>query len=217
MTGSVAFFDFDGTLTRSDSLIPFLRYVRGDMRLVADLIAVSPWLSAYAVGLLPNGHAKERLLRQALAGRRHEELCRQGAQFAQAILPRLVRDGALATVRGHQRRGHRCVLVSASLDVYLEPWARQIGFDRCIATRLERDDGGIVSGCLLEGNCYGDEKERRMRNLLDEFGDVSYTYAYGDSKGDRAMLSMVDEGYLINRNAREFEPLRRMRQSDRCG
>lgn len=52
MSRSVAFFDFDGTLTRGDSLIPFLSMVRGRTRFVLDLLVAFPALVAYAMRVL---------------------------------------------------------------------------------------------------------------------------------------------------------------------
>ncbi len=92
----------------------------------------------------------------------------------------------------HQRQGHRCVLVSASMDIYLKPWAAAAGFDDVVCSTLEFHDGR-VTGRLAGGNCYGDEKARRLAQLL---GEQDYTlYAYGDSRGDKELLAMADYGY----------------------
>jgi phosphatidylglycerophosphatase C len=137
--------------------------------------------------------AKERVLMHCLSGMKVGELREQGERFAKLALPGLLRPEALARLAWHKASGHRCVAISASLDLYVHPWAVSAGFDDVIATHLEAHDG-CVTGKLLDGNCYGPEKVKRLAALL---GDKSgYTlYAYGDSRGDRELLACADHAY----------------------
>lgn len=213
MSRVIAFFDFDGTLTRRDSLVPFLRMVRGATRLALDLLAVSPQLAAYTVRMMRNDRAKEALLQQALGGQSIEELRAYGQRFAELHVPRMLREDIVARLRAHQSQGHYCVLVSASLDIYLEPWANIMGFEHCIASSLAVDSCGKVTGRLVGGNCHGEEKARRIRKFLERNGPISRTYAYGDSPGDAYMLGIVDEGYWV---ANEITPFHNVMPA-RCG
>lgn len=204
MNRPVAFFDFDGTLTRSDSLIPFLRQVRG-ARFALDLLEFSPWLGAYALRLMKNDYAKEALLSKALAGMSLDNLRKQGQIFAAERIPSMLRPDTMSRLREHQERGHLCVLVSASLDIYLEPWCQKNGFDFCLSSSLATDKDGRASGKLKGANCYGEDKVRRIQNLLENIGMVPpYVYAYGDSKGDIPMLSLANEGFLVRRDIQPF-------------
>lgn len=193
----IAFFDFDGTLTCGDSLIPFLHMVRGTPLLMYDLLAVSPWLVAYMLRLLRNDRAKEELFKQTLAGTGIDELRRKGQCFAENYLPGMLRAVMIERLRHHQRLGHSCVLVSASLDLYLQPWSQMNGFTHCLATSLLTDEQKIITGRLSGSNCYGEEKVKRIQEFLERLGKPARTYAYGDSSGDHYMLAMVDEGYLV--------------------
>jgi phosphatidylglycerophosphatase C len=204
MSRPVAFFDFDGTLTRGDSLIPFLRMVRGTSRFALDLLAASPWLSAYAVGLIRNDIAKEVLLRKSIGGASLDALQAHGRYFAEHFVSKMLRTDMMARLRDHQKQGDCCVLVSASLDIYLEPWAKTAGFDYCITSSLVVDANGAITGRLLDGNCFGEEKVRRIQHLLDKIGTPSRSYAYGDSEGDIPMLSMVDEGYRVQKSIQTY-------------
>lgn len=200
----IAFFDFDGTLTKGDSLIPFLRMVRGTPRFAMSLLASSPWLGAYAIGLMRNDRAKKALLRQTLAGMPLDELREYGRRFAGEFIPALLRPDTMARLRQHQADGHICVLVSASLDIYLEPWALDNGFEHWLVSSLHAEANGLVNGNLSGSNCFGEEKVRRIQGLLDDIGASSRTYAYGDSQGDIPMLKVVDEGYLVNKTIQLF-------------
>ncbi len=93
-------------------------------------------------------------------------------------------------VQEHRRRGHHLVLVSASPDLYLLPWATYAGFDAVLATELEFVDERCT-GRLATPNCWGKEKARRLQEWLSN-RQPSLLYAYGDSRGDREMLAMAD-------------------------
>lgn len=185
----VAVFDFDGTLTRHDSFLPFVLFLVPAPRLLAGFGVAAPSLLGYAVRVVPNWRAKEALLRGTVRGMVESDLLAAGARFAAARLPRLLRQGALAAVDSHRRRGRRLVLVSASLEAYLRPWGAAVGFDDVLATRLETEEGRLT-GRLLGRNCYGEEKVARLQDLL---GDISghVIHAYGDSRGDRELLEIA--------------------------
>lgn len=199
MTATVAFFDFDGTLTRRDSLLPFLRMVAGTPLFVLRMVLLLPVLAAYATKFLRNDVAKEIVIARFLHGMDMEELRQLGRQFANDRLPGLLRPAGTERLRWHQQQGHACVLVSASLDTYLAPWAHAMGFDDWITSSLETDDSGKFNGHLSGGNCFGEEKVRRIKSWLTG-KKINLCYAYGDSPGDLPMLRMANEGYLLSRN-----------------
>ena len=58
----LALFDFDGTITKDDSLLKFIRFVVGDGRFVFGLVVLSPILVAYKLKLIPNYKAKQKML-----------------------------------------------------------------------------------------------------------------------------------------------------------
>ncbi|MGH8196138.1 MAG: HAD family hydrolase [Woeseiaceae bacterium] len=190
----VAAFDFDGTLTRGDTLFPFLRFVSGYPRFAAKSCMIAPTLCRLAVANIDNHTAKERVLRRFLLGRSRDELADLGRQFADRVLPRMLRREAMDRLRWHQELGHNCILLSASLDIYLEPWARHERFDKLACSVLEMDGAGRATGALKGRNCYGAEKVRRLRELIDE-GEISELYAYGDNKGDQDVLAIANHAY----------------------
>lgn len=183
----VAVFDFDGTLTKRDSLLPFLRMTVGSWKFWWGLLVMSPVLMAYALKLIPNWQAKESVLIYFLEGLTEEKLKRLGQRFAIQKLPQLLRPKALQRLRWHQEQGHKTVLVSASLEAYLLPWAEAMGFDRAIGTRLEVCNK-LLKGSILGKNCYGQEKVERLRDLLGDLNQYCI-YAYGDSRGDKELLA----------------------------
>jgi len=193
----LALFDLDGTLTRGDTLLPFLRFVAGTPALAAGLVRLAPMLVSAAAGWSQTQAAKEAVLTHFLRGKRAADLQRAGEQFARRSLPALARAHRLEQLRSHRASGDTCVLVTASLDLYVEPWARMQGFDAVLSSRLETRDG-IATGRLDGLNCYGGEKVRRIRAWLGERA-VRRSWAYGDSRGDREMLEFADESFYRGR------------------
>lgn len=189
----VAAFDFDGTLTRRDTLLPFLLHTLGAAALARRAFALVPVLAGYGLGRVSNGAAKERVLVRCIGGMRADELQRQAERFAAEVVPGLLRNETMRRLDWHRQRGHRCVVVSASLELYVGPWARRAGFDDIVATRLEAQDA-TVSGRLFGANCYGAEKVARLERLLGDRNGYRL-YAYGDSRGDRELLAYADYAY----------------------
>ena len=190
----VAAFDFDCTLTRRDTLLPFLLHTLGAGAVARHALVLFPTLAAYALGLITNGVAKERVLVRCLGGKRWDELQQEAERFAAYVLPGLLRHEAVQRLDWHKRQGHRCVVISASLELYVRPWAQRAGFDEVIATHLETREDGRITGKLSGANCYGIEKTRRLEALLGA-RDGYTLYAYGDSRGDRELLSLADYAY----------------------
>lgn len=194
----LALFDFDGTLTTRDSLMPFLRFALGTPKFSIGLLASSPGLAAYALRLIPNDVAKQRLLTRLIGGMTHANLADIGCDFARTGLAALLRSDMIRRLETHRSQGDTCVLVSASLDLYLEPWARDHGFEAVLCSRLAVDRNGRVSGELEEGNCFGPTKLKRIVQWLDG-RQPSYITAYGDSRGDREMLQFAHEPRWVGR------------------
>jgi phosphatidylglycerophosphatase C len=192
----VAAFDFDGTLSRRDTFLPFLQKVCGAQRLYRALARSGPALSRMAVGRADRDAVKDALLVRLLAGHPADQLAEQGVAYAQFLRSSdRLRPDTLARAREHVDRGHRVVLVSASPSVYLEPLAADLGFDAALATRLEVDDRGCITGRMLGGNCRGPEKVARLEAWLA--GGEPPVYAYGNSSGDRELLARAHVGVLV--------------------
>ena len=209
----IAAFDFDGTLTHRDTSLPFIVFGAGKAKtmrhfvmsvpgFLADL-GVSVWREAITrrrvLGSVLGcweGRVHERMLRRAFAGVEGDKLMELGARFAEDELDRFLRAGGVERVRWHREHGHRCVLISASVDVYLRPWAQAIGFDEVLGTELEMDERGAFTGHFAGEPCWGAAKVRR---LTTRFGSrESFTLvAYGDGRGDDALLATADEAYRI--------------------
>ncbi len=193
---TIAAFDFDGTLTYRDSLFPFILMAVGLPRFLWGLFVLSPVLSGYAVKLIKNSAAKQAVLEYFFAGLEYKTFQELGNKFANQRVHSLLRPEAMQRLKWHQQQGHQVIIVSASLEVYLQPWAKIIQCDQVIGSRIEVDNGHLT-GRLSGKNCYGPEKVARLEEQLGKL-DAYYIYAYGDSKGDRELLAVADKVFFKN-------------------
>ena len=189
---TVAAFDFDGTLTWRDTLVPFLVRVCGRPTVARALASASPTLLRTAAGLESRQRAKEVLLIATLRGWWLDELRPMAEQYAREVVEHRLRPDRLARLRWHQAQGHDVVLVSASPDLYVGPVGRELRCHAVLATALEVDRRGRVTGRLFGANVRGPEKERLLRDWLGDGAGAVHLWAYGDSEGDAEMLAMAD-------------------------
>jgi phosphatidylglycerophosphatase C len=190
----VAAFDFDGTLTRRDTLLPYLWRSLGWPRFLLAILRSAPWLAAYACRIISNHKAKARLLQASLGGANSMELERWTADFVETYLPRQWDTAMLARLRWHQERGHCCLIISASPGIYLHRTGEVLHMDGVLCTELEFD-GTVLTGRMQTRNCHGEEKVRRLKAWLADRHTAAnpvILHAYGDSRGDVPLLNLAD-------------------------
>lgn len=187
----IAVFDFDKTLTTRDSLLPLLIYKEGWIASLYKLVCLVPGFIAFLLHFLSRQQIKEKILKSFFGGMSWEELKGVALSYATHQLDRYVRPEALKRVKWHQQQGHRCILISASLEVYLKPWARRHGFHEVLASQLDLKENQVVTGKLVGKNCWGAEKKRRLLELLGP-KEKYQLYVYGDSQGDYELLEIAD-------------------------
>lgn len=188
-------FDFDGTLTRRDSFIALLRFVRGDAAFIMGMLACSPWLALMKLRLYSNGKAKQRVFSRFFRGMREQDFRAVCQRFA-AKNASLMRPKALDFVRKALQRGEEAVVLSASMESWIRPFLAPLenstGRTITVAgTEAEAEDG-VLTGRFSTPNCYGGEKVRRLKALLPRRDDYIIT-AYGDSRGDKELMDYADE------------------------
>ena len=183
-------FDFDGTLTSRDSFLAFLRWQAGMGRYVTRLVGLSPSVIAYGVHR-DRGRLKSRFARAFLGGLTQDEIAGLTRRFAEIHARKLLRPDAVRSWKRWQGEGARMVIVTASPEIIVAPFARGLGADLLLGTRFEFDAAGRFTGRLDGANCRGEEKVRRLREVFGD--DIRLEAAYGDTGGDHAMLAIAEE------------------------
>ena len=181
--------DFDGTLTSKDTLLEFIRFAKGNARCLFGFLLYSPLIVLMKLKLYPNYKSKQKVFSFFFKGMPLEEFNRLGREFATSSQS-ILRPGGLEMLRQCSEDGVEVVVVSASIDNWVQPFFPDL---KVLGTQVEVI-GGRLTGRFLSKNCYGQEKINR---LLEVFPDREnyYLIAYGDSNGDRKLLDFADESY----------------------
>ncbi|ODT60676.1 MAG: hypothetical protein ABS77_09500 [Phenylobacterium sp. SCN 69-14] len=191
----VVAFDFDGTLTTHDSYTAFLKWRAGPIRYALGLVKLAPAALAY-LGHRNRGRIKAAATREFLAGVTRERLETDARAFAELMAPRMLRPDAVRTWRRWSQRNATLVIVTASPEIIVAPFARGLGAEMLIGTELAFDARDRVTGAFATPNCRGAEKVRRLQAVFGE--EVQLRAAYGDTSGDTEMLAIADEpGYRV--------------------
>ncbi len=200
----LAAFDFDGTLTEGGSVFGFLAALAGRPVVVSAALALAPQLAhAALVGGAVADQAKEHLFERVMDGELVERVDKVATWYGQEHVSNHLRPDVGNRFDWHRRRGDTVVIVSASPEVYVKVAGDRLGADGVIATRLEVGEHGALTGRYQGANCRGDEKLRRLRQWIVESGPApERVWAYGNSRGDLAMLRTADVGVDVGRLGR---------------
>ena len=204
----IAAFDFDGTLTRSDTFLPFLARGLGWPKFLAALLLCSPWLAAFALRLIPNHVAKQKLMQLTLKDKTTAQMDDWTSRWLANDFAGQLQGWTMARLAEHQGRGDVCVMVSASPDIYLKQVAKNLGFDALLCTEMAVVNGQLT-GQMATPNCHGEQKVLRLKAWMAErFGthDIPMMYAYGDTPGDKPMLRMAVHAFYKGRAWKQAIP-----------
>jgi phosphatidylglycerophosphatase C len=193
----VVAFDFDGTITRRDTMLLFLTALRSRPIVARVLARRSPQLLGALRGGMARDRAKRLVCRDILGGLANEEAEAAARQTARQVERSLIRADTAARLQWHQQQGHRVIVVSASFEAYVKLVAGSLGVDEVIGTRWEVDDSGILTGRLLGQNVRGAAKVDQLDELLGD--GFRLEYAYGNSGGDAAMLARARHPVRVGR------------------
>lgn len=194
--GQIVAFDFDGTLTIRDSFTEFLRWRAGRRGWAIGLARMTPAVATYA-RTRDRGRIKAASVRVFLKGVARTELEADAAAFCDQVWDRFMRPDALACWDEWGRRGAHRVIVTASPEITVAPFAVRLQADALLGTTLVMDAEDKVTGRFASANCRAAEKVRRLRAVYGR--DTRLTAAYGDTSGDTEMLAIAE-----HRGFREF-------------
>ncbi len=189
---SIAFFDFDGTITKKDSMWLFLKYLSGKSKFYLNVIPLIPVLALFKLNLISSKKGKQAIFKKFFKNCDlilFEEHCKK---FTQQILINQLRPEILNKMTWHQEHDHQIVVVSASPKNWISYWCEDQGID-LIATELEVENGKLT-GQIAGENCKGKQKVIRIKQNYD-LNKFLTVYAYGDSIGDSEMLAMADKAF----------------------
>ncbi|MDY8135845.1 HAD family hydrolase [Aquimarina sp. 2201CG5-10] len=188
----IAFFDFDGTITKKDSFLDFVKFTHGKRKLQLGLLLYSIHILFYKLNWFPGQRMKELFLKHYYKGLSKNKFKQLGVDYCNRQLPNIIHAKALKRIQWHKEQKHKVVVITASLSQWIQPWCDDLDID-LISTEAEIIDGK-VTGKLNGKNCNGPEKVSRIKETFD-FKSITYSYAYGNSSGDKELLAIANEKF----------------------
>ena len=189
----VAIYDLDKTLLRKATFTPFLLFAA--RRTAPWRLLLAPFwilmMLGYRLGLYDRTSLKRAGMKLMLGRLSPQRLSQIGEAFADwrvetsgwnhAVIDLLERDRAT---------GRRLVVATAAFEFYAAYFAGRLGIDTVIATMW---DGENIYG----GNCYGQEKYRRVQKWADlPLSDLRFRFV-SDSFADAPLLDAASEAVFV--------------------
>lgn len=192
-----AFFDFDNTLSKGDSVVPFLLYcVCHRYASVSHLFrTVGAWIRhrfQHADDFIP---VKETTF-SFLKGMRKEEIDHICIDFVERVLSKRIFPEGVSEIERLRSNGYVTYIVSASCELYMNHIDRIIPVDHILSTECIFSDDTYTGKMGI--NCKGEEKRRRIKEALGMIPNPKNCVCYGDSPSDAAMLELGCKQFLIN-------------------
>ena len=200
---NLALFDLDGTLLAIDSDHSFgefmvrLGWADGE----AFRRANDAFYAQYQAEQLDVA-AYVRFATSAWRGRAPQELADASRRFIDEVVRPSLHDSTRALLRRHAEAGDRMAIVTATNEFVTRPIAALLGVDTLIATELQRDAAGRVTGELQGVPSFREGKVARVDGWLARQGlrveDFERSYFYSDSTNDLALLERVSHPVATN-------------------
>lgn len=194
-----AFFDFDDTLSKGDSIFPFLLYC------IKRGYAPKHQLFKAAAGFLrwklhpSSGRAVKEMTLSFIKGRTVEDMDELARDFFRDVQQKFFFEDAAPELFRLREQGVKIVIVSASSDLYMKVLPEFLPVDAVISTTCEVADGKYTG--KIGKNCKGEEKVSRIQAWLNDQGlsiDREKSAGYGDSPSDAPMLLLTAKPTLVN-------------------
>lgn len=200
----IAIYDLDRTLTRSPTFTPFLHFAA--LRIAPWRLVFSPvWILlmiGYRLGLYNRTRLKRMGMKLMVGRAPLAKLEKVGQAFAAGrIANNGLIPGALQLLEEDRQRGARIVIATAAFGFYAHAFAKALGIEEVVATRW---DGRDIPG----GNCYGEEKKRRVLEWFSAggIGPGNATLRFvSDSFADAPLLDLAAEPIFVTSSSKQAQ------------
>ena len=193
------FTDFDDTLAKGDSILPYLLFcIRKGLAPRRQLLKAAAAFLWWKLKPSSGRAAKETSL-SFIAGHTVGEMDGVAREFFRTVHTKAFFREGVAEMQRQRENGAKVIVFSASSDVYMRVLPEFLPCDEVICTVCEAVDG-VYTGKIGK-NCKGEEKVQRINAWLQEKGltvDKAASTGCGDSPSDAPMLLLTGSPILVN-------------------
>lgn len=194
MSKTLVLFDFDGTMTKKDTFPAFIFYAFGKTKGIIGFLVHAPYILFYFLGLINGSVLKQKIVSYFFKGMNADTIYKKGQAFTEELNVKGMNAEVMNEFMQYQLKGYEMCIVSASLDVWIAPFAKIYNINH-ICTETEISDNKFT-GKLKTPNCNGKNKAVRIKESYN-LNNYDNIIAYGNSKGDEAMLNLANERHIV--------------------
>lgn len=204
MTQKTAFFDFDDTLIRGDSIVLWNQFLfakrpKLKWRIIYVWWGLFLWLTGkintvgFKAYVLSTSYQVSELERKSLV-----------QEFVYDYIPKFIQKEAMEKWEWHKSQGHFMVLLSASGEFYLKEIGVWLGADYTQGTLVQFPDSKSKKIFRRPTMRLGNFKGPNKAQLIDEnsIWTSGETWAYSDHIVDCPMLEKADNIVAVNPESR---------------
>ncbi|VAW58394.1 Phosphoserine phosphatase [hydrothermal vent metagenome] len=201
-----AFFDVDGTLINTKSMMSFINYYWSNRKTNSTIKRFINCKSNQIIfntkQLIANDRSKiNEVYYELFKGfnvKEIKEMCHEWYDFIKETDDNLFINDVINILMNHKNNGVEPVFVSGSFIELLEPIAEDLGVKHILATRLKKNDEKYT-GKFYQPQMIGGGKAIAIMDFIEQNSiDPDACYAYGDHHTDIPMLSTVGKATVIN-------------------
>lgn len=199
----LALFDMDRTLLRTETASLYARFQHDEgLATRREVGRALVWVGLYTLGLLDAAKVAEKAL-AGVKGTPEVTLAHRCDDWFTRYVEVHITDRGREAVRAHRERGDMCCIVTGATPYAARPLAHRLGIEHVLASELEVDDAGLLTGRPVYPLNFGEGKVVRVGALAERLG-MSLTDAvfYTDSISDLPLLSRVREPVAVNPDPR---------------
>ena len=176
-------YDFDGTIYNGDSCRDIVKYgiLKHPILTLKALKKADELNAQYEQGLVPFEKVKEEML---------------SFIFKIKNYPKFINSFVASHMKNikpwyNSRKTNNDVIVSASYELWLNVFARNLGIKYVIGTKTD------IDGKIYGKNCKGSEKVNRIKQI---FPNAPIACCYSDSSVDIPLLELGTTAYVVEGN-----------------
>ena len=200
--GTIAFFDFDGTIIFGFSIASlFIERVTSGQLAPGDAIQQFFQLIGHGV----TGTDYSILIEEAaesLAGTEERDFTELGEAIFDKYLAGAIYPESRALIRAHQRKGHTVVILSSATRYQIDPIARELDIEHVLCNHFEIINGEF-SGEVCEPIVFADGKRQVAEDFASQRGaGLQSAFFYSDGYEDLPLLEAVGNPRPLNPDSR---------------
>lgn len=188
---TVVAFDFDGTLTKKDSFIEFIKFSKGSFKFYISTPLIGfLWLLS-KLKLVETHKAKAVIFSYFFKNMSLEKFNSYCNNF-EVEIDKMLKQDAKSVIKNQLYKHSNVLIVSASIENWIKPWATSNGINTVLATKIAINAKANLTGKFSSQNCVGKEKVNRVLGVFPN-RETYKLVVYGDSSGDKALMAIADK------------------------